>query len=201
MNIGIIGCGNMGSAIARGISNKAGSGDLVFVYDNLSERANLLAEETGYECKDLSSLICSSELVIIAVKPQDYQDLFSDIAPHITQQTILSVMAGVKMKSIIKAVGKQVPVVRAMPNMPAFIGQGITCICFNSLVENIKEVEHLLSGIGSVLRINENLMDSVTALSGSGPAYLFYLADSMIEAGIEMGIDADTAKKLVAQTL
>jgi pyrroline-5-carboxylate reductase len=200
--VGIIGCGNMGSAIVKGmVAKKVLSGDSIFLYDKDIQKSETLAGETGCALGELSQMVRGSDLLIIAVKPQDSEALFREIASDIVDQTIVSVMAGVSIEVITGRLGKKVPVVRAMPNMAAVVSEGVTCIARNDLVKRIEEVKSVFTGIGGVVEIEEKLMDAVTALSGSGPAYLFYLAGSMIEAAVDMGIDERKAEMLVKQTL
>ncbi|MFH1552623.1 MAG: pyrroline-5-carboxylate reductase [Candidatus Omnitrophota bacterium] len=200
--VGIIGCGNMGSAIARGMVDRGiASGDSIFLYDKDIKKAAQLAEKTGCVQKDLSQLVRSSDFLVIAVKPQDFDVLAGEIAGDIAEQTIVSVMAGIGISAITGKLGRELPVVRAMPNMAAFVGESITCISCSGMVNNTEKVKNIFSGIGKVLELDEKLLDGATALSGSGPAYLFYLAEAMIDAAREAGFDEVTAKELVVQTL
>ena len=200
--LGIIGCGNMGGAIARGIREKGIlSGDKVFLYDVDGGRVSSLAAETGFQMGELSQMVRGCDFLLLAVKPQDFDSLLKNIKADIVSQTIISVMAGVRIEKIIEKIGKNIPIARAMPNMAASVKEAVTCITFNSLVKDKSGINELFTGIGEVLEIEEGLMDAVTAISGSGPAYLFYLADAMIEAAKSEGISESEAKELVAQTL
>lgn len=149
-------------------------------------------------------VIIDSDLVIIAVKPQDFQLLMENFSFQCKEdQMILSIMAGVKIKQIQKFINHE-KVVRAMPNSPTLLGMGITGysvaegISFNELMS----IERLLNATGrSIYLEDEDLLDSVTALSGSGPAYFYYIVDAMIKAGVEMGIDENLSKLFVKQTM
>ena len=149
-------------------------------------------------------IIIDSDLVIIAVKPQDFQLLTENISFQFKEdQMILSIMAGIKIKQIQKFINHK-KVVRAMPNSPTLLGMGITGysvaegISFNELMS----IERLLNATGrSIYLEDEDLLDSVTALSGSGPAYFYYIVDAMIKAGVEMGIDENLSKLFVKQTM
>ena len=149
-------------------------------------------------------IIIDSDLVIIAVKPQDFQLLTENISFQFKEdQMIVSIMAGIKIKQIQKFINHK-KVVRAMPNSPTLLGMGITGysvaegISFNELMS----IERLLNATGrSIYLEDEDLLDSVTALSGSGPAYFYYIVDAMIKAGVEMGIDENVAKLFVKQTM
>lgn len=149
-------------------------------------------------------IIIDSDLVIIAVKPQDFQLLTDNISFKLKEdQMILSIMAGIKIKQIQQFLNHK-KVVRAMPNSPTLLGMGITGysvaegISFNELMS----IERLLNATGrSIYLEDEDLLDSVTALSGSGPAYFYYIVDAMIKAGVEMGIDENLSKLFVKQTM
>lgn len=200
--LGIIGCGNMGRAIAKGIiTNNILNGDSVYLFDKDASKAEGLSEETGCAQVDLSQMVRGSDILLIAVKPQDFGALAGEISEDITEQTIVSVMAGLKIDTITKKIGKEIPVVRVMPNMGAFIGESVSCISFNDKVILVQEVKDIFFGVGKVIEVEEKLMDAVTALSGSGPAYLFYLASCMINVGKNMGLSEGQAKDLVSQTL
>jgi pyrroline-5-carboxylate reductase len=202
MTIGVIGCGNMGSAIVKGIvDKKILSSDTIFLYDKDPKKSQELAKETGVHQGDLLQIVRGSGVIIIAVKPQDYEELFKTITGDIVGQTLVSVMAGVRIETIEGYMSNKNPVVRAMPNMGAFASESMTCIAFNDQVALSKEIKEIFSGIGKVIEVDESLLDSVTSISGSGPAYLFYLAGAMIEAAEETGMEKKLAERLVLQTL
>ncbi len=201
--IGVIGCGNMAGAIVRGMVGrehiKPGS---ILLHDKVIEKADCLSKETGCRRGDLSNIVREADILLIAVKPHDCGGLLEEIAPKIKEQTIISIAAGIKIDTILKKIGKEVPVVRVMPNIAAFVNESITCVAHNDMARGIiEEVKIIFSGIGDVAEIEEGLFDSITALSGSGPAYLFYLAGAMIDAGVNLGLSEDISKKLVFQTL
>lgn len=207
MQIAIIGCGNMGMAYATS-----------FLKYKLVTQENLLLIEKNEQRKDALLLqgyknvtseinddrIRKSELLILAVKPQD----FNQIAPQIKNvlnntQIVVSIMAG-KTIDFLKEQLQHINIVRAMPNAPAILSMGITAYtASNELTfKQLKLVEHLLNATGrSVLLDNETLIDAVTAVSGSGPAYFYYFVKSMIEAAQKLGFDEGTASLLVKQTM
>jgi pyrroline-5-carboxylate reductase len=110
-------------------------------------------------------------------------------------------MAGVRIKALSGVFGEKTAAARAMPNMGALVGEGMTCVAFNAFVKNKKEVLDIFAAVGEVSEVEETCLDAVTALSGSGPAYLFYLADSLVEAGTRMGLSSVLASELAVQTL
>lgn len=144
-----------------------------------------------------------AELVILAVKPQDAPALFGQIVDHIEDnQVVLSIMAGITIKTIEEHL-KVKKIIRAMPNLPSQIGLGMTAFTTTSDVSRLEEqwIQNLLQTTGKTLNVqNERLIDVVTAISGSGPAYIFYFMDAMINAAIEMGIKDSEAELLVKQT-
>ena len=200
--IGIIGCGNMGSSIARGMKENISSGfDSVFLYDKDQKKMGELASATGYSEGDISQIVRGSDIVIIAVKPQDFDDLCGSIASDIVDQVIISIMAGATISHIQNKINSKTAIVRAMPNMGVLIGRGITVVCHNEVLSDISAVTKIFSCVGEVILAKEEDFDSVTAISGSGPAYLFYLAENMIKAGINAGLDDEISKELVVETL
>jgi pyrroline-5-carboxylate reductase len=202
LKTGIIGCGSMGSAIARGMVERGiAEGKDIYLNDKDINKSSSLAKETGALDEDLCFVMSKSDFIIMAVKPQDFDHLSEGIVSEIAAQTIISVMAGIKISMIAEKFGKEVPIVRAMPNMGAFVGEGVTCLSYNSLVSKKEEVKSIFSSIGKVFEMDESALDAVTALSGSGPAYLFYLAEAMISAGVKAGLEGSLAGELVVQTL
>ncbi len=202
LKLGLIGCGNMGGAIIQGVINKRlWTRADILVHDKDIAKMKALAKELECTAADLEQLVTTSSIVLIAVKPQDAAGLFKDISKLLKAQIIISVMAGVTIRSIEDMAGKKIAVARAMPNIDAMVGESMTSVSFNDLLVQKDEVLNIFSGIGKVLPIEESLLDAVTAVSGSGPAYLFYLAGAMLEAAEEMGIGGERAREIVGETL
>ena len=202
IKIGIIGCGNMGGAIARGmVRKKVASARAISLSDKDIRKADGLAREIGSHPASVESLVKISDIIIIAVKPQDFRGLAGLIKGKIAGRTVVSVMAGKRIKDIYGALGKDSQIVRAMPNMPAVIGEGVTCIAYRGRIKQLCKVREIFESIGKVVELDESHLDAVTAVSGSGPAYLFYLADAMIEAGKSAGLGEKAARELVLHTL
>ncbi|WP_261511086.1 pyrroline-5-carboxylate reductase [Chryseobacterium paludis] len=207
MKIAILGAGNMGLSFSKSFLKYEliKAEDLHLITRNESKFAKISEEfphskiSTFNEVKELDA-----DLIIIAVKPQDFQNVVDNIQFSLKEnQMVLSIMAGIKIEKIQKLLNHPM-VVRAMPNSPTLLGMGITGytsaegISFNQLIN----VERLLNSTGrSVYLENEELLDGVTALSGSGPAYFYYIVDAMIKAGVEMGIDENLSKLFVKQTM
>ena len=202
LRVGVIGCGNMGGAIVKGlVADKLVNPENILVFDKDKERVTELAGSEKCLVSDITTITGETDLMVIAVKPQDSGALFSNIKITKTAPTVISVMAGVKISVISEMLGCDVAVARAMPNMAALVRQSVTAVSYNDLVANKEAVRTVLSGIGNVVEVSEEQLDIVTAVSGSGPAYLFYLAAAMIEAGIDGGLSAETSRKLVEETL
>ncbi|RNA63319.1 pyrroline-5-carboxylate reductase [Chryseobacterium nematophagum] len=207
MKIAILGAGNMGLSFSKSFLKYEliKPENLHLITRNISKISKISEEfpkskiSTFEEIEDLDA-----NLVIIAVKPQDFSYVAENI--HFTfreNQMILSIMAGIKIKKIQTLLNHPL-VVRAMPNSPTLLGMGITGytaaegISFSQLIN----IERLLNSTGrSVYLEDENLLDGVTALSGSGPAYFYYIIDAMIKAGIEMGIEENLSQLFVKQTM
>jgi len=141
---------------------------------------------------------------VIAVKPQDIEPLLGEIGPLLTpEHTVLSVAAAIRTSRIEARIAEPVPVVRAMPNAPSIVHEGIAGICAGAHADeqHLALAEECLSHLGGVVRVSEPYMDAVTAVSGSGPAYFALLAEAMIEAGILLGLSREVTTRLVVQTM
>lgn len=209
----VIGFGNMGKAIAAGLL-KAGlvTPDSVVAVDP-SEHAESGCSALGLRRQpDLSSVgpLQSGDVVLLAVKPQMFASVSEALAVQLSSVSdrggvlVLSIMAGVTSQRIAGLLGPSAGVVRAMPNTPAQIGQGATAFTLGSGASEVhqQQAETILRAIGPlVVRIDESLMDAFTAVAGSGPAYLFHLAESMTAGAIAAGFDRSTADAIVRQTL
>ncbi len=206
MKITIIGCGNMGLIYARAFLkyNIVSKENLLLAEKNEIRKQELLKLDVGEVTVVNDPKIVESDIIIIAVKPQDFEALALEVKDVLrSAKCIISIMAGMKMKRIEFALNNS-NIIRAMPNSPAELGMGMTAFTANKTVpiEQIRKAENLLGTTGRcVFFENEDLLDAVTALSGSGPAYFFYVVKHMIEAGKQMGFDEATAAMLVKQTM
>src|SRR5205814_7146876 len=202
----ILGAGTIGESLLRGLlsgSWREPSELVVTVRDE--QRATNLAERYGVEATTSNAeAVAGAALVVIAVKPQDFEVLLGEVGGLLTpEQTVLSVAAAIPTSAIEGRIAKGVPVVRAMPNRPATVHEGIAGICAGAHAadENLSLAEEALSHLGAVVLVPERYMDAVTAVSGSGPAYFALLAEAMIEAGILLGPGRETSTQLVVQTM
>ncbi len=204
--IAILGAGRIGEALISGLLSsemaKAG-GDRR--HSRRAERVAELHERHGVAAT-LSNhdAVVGASLVVIAVKPQDIEGLLGEIGGLILpEQTVLSVAAAIPTALIEGRLSADVPVVRAMPNTPSTVHEGIAGLCAGAHAgdEHLDLAEEALSHLGAVVRVPENAMDAITAVSGSGPAYFALLAEAMIEAGILLGLAREISTQLVVQTM
>ncbi|HNX90794.1 MAG TPA: pyrroline-5-carboxylate reductase [Candidatus Omnitrophota bacterium] len=203
LRIGVMGCGNMGKAIVKGLVSKGivPAGNIMVNDRDESRSSAVSAMFRGVKRGDVPKLMASSRYILLAVKPQDSQILLEELCGYARSHVFISIMAGITIGSLNKRLGPKVAVVRAMPNMAARIGESVTAVSFNKSVKNTRDIKLIFSSIGDVVEVKENQMDTVTAVSGSGPAYLFYLAEAMIRSAERHGIKGDSARRLVTQTL
>ncbi len=206
MKIAIIGCGNMGMAFARSFLqyDLVKKSNLLLIEKSQERSIALKASKEGVVVDVINNQITDYELIILSVKPQDFptvqEELKAVIQPH---QVVLSIMAGVPMSKIQDVLNHRL-VVRAMPNTPAMLGMGITGFTAAPEVDatKLRKIENLINATGrSVYLEDESMIDAVTALSGSGPAYFYYIVKQMIDAGKQMGFDEGMAGLLVKQTM
>ncbi|MCR5220815.1 MAG: pyrroline-5-carboxylate reductase [bacterium] len=204
--IGLIGGGNMAEAIIKGIvrTNLENPLNILLHEPNKSRCETLGREYRLHFCESNGELVQKSDVILLAIKPQVSPTVLKEIAPHVDgKQLILSIMAGVPTAAIENAFSSPVRVVRAMPNMPATVGEGVTALCAGSHAESgdLLTAEELFSGIGTVLRVEEKQMDAVTGLSGSGPAYVYMLIEALASGGVFSGLPRGTALQLAIQTV
>ncbi len=204
--VAIIGCGKIGESLLGGLlsADWRTPGEVVATCRR-EERASELRAHFGIETT-LSNpdAAAGAGLIVIAVKPQDFDVLLGEIGPQLTpEQTVLSVAAAIPTAAIERRIDAAVPVVRAMPNAPAIVHEGIAGICAGAHAgeEHLALAQECLSHLGGVVRVAEPYMDAVTAVSGSGPAYFALLAEAMIEAGILLGLSREISTQLVVQTM
>ncbi len=202
----LIGCGAMGSALARGIAKK---GDVnpssVWVYDTNEERAKQLSRELGVKAAaSLEEAVPLSRHLLVAVKPQDIDGLIQMLRGLVTPgQLVTSIAAGITIATLQNGLGPECKILRLMPNTPCLVGEGAIAMSAGKNVSEgeREEVMALLKPLGLTLQVPEKLMDAVTGLSGTGPAYVFLFVETLIDAGVTVGLNRDVASKLVIQTL
>src|SRR4051794_14542133 len=204
--VAILGAGTIGESLLRGFLSACWRqpGEIVATVRD-DERARELEARHGVRVTlSNAEAVAGASLVVIAVKPQDFDTLLGEIGGLLTpEQTVLSVAAAIPTAAIEGQIADGVPVVRAMPNRPATVHEGIAGICAGAHAadEHLRLAEEALGHLGAVVRVPERYMDAVTAVSGSGPAYFALLAEAMIEAGILLGLSREISTQLVVQTM
>ena len=191
----------MGEALLRGLlKNNWASEDELHVVEPVSERRDYLA--VTIPGISISEEPLSELDSLVAVKPDKVPEVL-EILSKLNPTRVLSIVAGVKVSSMEKILGEKVRVLRAMPNTPALIGKGSAGVAAGSSAtdEDLVWAVEILSAVGSAIVVEESQLDAVTGISGSGPAYLFFLAEALIDAGCEVGLSKDESQSLVEQTL
>ena len=202
LSLAIVGGGKIGEALLSGLIRRNGS-DGIVVCERSPQRAAELHERYGVPTLELAEAAARVRVLLIAVKPQDVDDLLGRLAEHVTDRhLVVSVAAGVPTARIEAVLPPGTPVVRVMPNTPVLVDEGMSVLSAGSHAgeEHLDEAEALLAAVGRVRRVPESQQDAVTALSGSGPAYFFYLVEAMIDAGILLGLPRSMAADLIVQT-
>jgi pyrroline-5-carboxylate reductase len=188
--VAILGGGRIGEALHAGLLSSG-----------WRETSEIVVTRRG---DDNVAAVSGAGVVVIAVKPQDIDALLGEIGAHLTaEQTVVSVAAAITTAHVEARIAAGVPVVRAMPNAPSTVHEGMAGACAGAHADeaNLALAEELLGHLGRVVRVPESLLDAVTAVSGSGPAYFALLAEAMIEAGILLGLAREISTTLVVQTM
>ncbi|MCC8180450.1 MAG: pyrroline-5-carboxylate reductase, partial [Planctomycetes bacterium] len=202
--LGIIGAGSMAEALLRGVlAAKLIQARQVVVYDTIVERRNIFVD-MGCFGVDEPYTAYGQDVVLLSVKPQILQSVLSQLTANIKPGAlVISIAAGVTLHTVEKALPPGTGVVRVMPNTPLLVGQGVSALAGNTAAgqAGLALVQQLFSCAGKAFAVQENLLDAVTAVSGSGPAYLFRFAEAMIAAAIQMGLPPEMSEQLVFATL
>jgi pyrroline-5-carboxylate reductase len=204
--LGILGAGKVGEALAIGISQRGlvSAADMVLSEHNPARRSEV-ASKTGFrviaDCREVARL---SDTIIIAVKPKDIGGVLADIAPELgPSKLLISVAAGVSLELLESSVPKGTQVIRTMPNMAVAINEGMSVLSPGTSVqpESLEWATELFRSVGRALVLDEQYMDAVTGLSGSGPAYVYVIIESLADGGLKLGLPRDVAFELAAQTV
>ncbi len=205
MNICFIGGGNMATALIGGLLGKGFSAAQITVVEiNADNRARLQRDYAVRVFENLAEGVADSQVIVFAVKPQQMRVIAVQLGPLLSGQIVLSIAAGIRLTDLARWLQNQNAVfVRAMPNTPALVGAGITGLySFPMPTQHQREsIETIISAVGSFVWMDsEEDMDAVTAISGSGPAYFFYFIEALEQAGKELGLPEQTARKLALET-
>ncbi len=204
--VGLIGGGRMGEALIKGfIQSRLLPPAKIWVLEQIPERAKVLLDQYGVRgARDLKEILTRAREIILAVKPQHIQGVLKDLKGNLgPQHLLISIAAGIPLKVFYRNLGTNLRFIRTMPNTPALVLKGVTALSAGGAAqeEDLKRAEELFRAVGETVRVEEELLDAVTGLSGSGPAYLFLMAEALVEAGIAAGLPRETANILVRQTL
>ena len=204
--VGFVGAGNMGEALIRGlVESNLVPADSILVTDVRAERTRQLAEQYGVRALTANAaLVTEADVVILAVKPQIMASVLRETLPAlINRPLIISLAAGVSTATIQSVLGKYPRLIRVMPNTPALVLQGVTAIAKTPglEVDDLETAQEIFAAVGKVVVLDEDHMDAVTGLSGSGPAYVAIVIESLADGGVKMGLDRATAMTLATQTV
>ncbi|MEM6279356.1 MAG: pyrroline-5-carboxylate reductase [Verrucomicrobiota bacterium] len=204
MRLGVIGCGKMGRALLEGIL-QAGivSPAGTTVFDTYAPAAEEVAEQLGVSLvQSNAEVVAQSDTVLLCVKPQGFLDMLEEVGES-EGRLLVSIAAGVKIESIEKATGGRHRIIRVMPNTPSLVGKGAAAFALGTTAstEDAELAHSLLEAVGFVCEVSEEDLDAVTAVSGSGPAYVFLLIEALVAGGIEEGLTPEIAESLAAHTV
>lgn len=203
--LGFIGAGNMAKALINGIlKSDLYKKDKIAASDIKQEAIREVNESFGIDTFDSNAeLVNKARIVVLCVKPQNMKEVLKEIKSAITEShLVISIAAGVPIKAITKILEKDVPVIRVMPNTPAFVQKGMSAIAYASNVksEYVNWALDIFNSVGDTIVVDEQMIDVITAVSGSGPGFIFRIMECMVEGAIKLGLEEKDAVKLVIQT-
>lgn len=204
MKIALIGAGVMGESLLAGILRSEVNPTDIKIAEIRAARVAELTQKYGVICCDARSAVADADTVLLVVKPQDIAEVLLDISPALNPNTlIVSLAAGITTASMEVKLPAGQPVARVMPNTPSLVDQGMAGISAgtNCSQVHLDRAVSLMNSVGRSVVIPEELQDSLTAVSGSGPAYIFYVIESMVAAAVDLGISREMATELVVQTV
>lgn len=202
--IGFLGFGSMAQAICKGaLSSGILRSEFVYFTQRNTEKGNQAVSELGITMCTTEDLVQTVDILVLGIKPQQLSDALSSVSPLSSSLTVVSLLAGTSLSTLSSYCETDTGIVRTMPNTPALIQKGVTALCSNSFVkpDHLATIQSIFSSVGTALFVDESDMDSVTALSGSGPAFVYAIARDIAQAGVSLGLSEDTAHHLVSETL
>lgn len=205
LQIGFAGGGNMGEALIKGLlSASLVKPESVYVYDVSEARMDHLQQHFKVTpCSGLAELGKTCQVILLAVKPQNITEVLDELRPQVAHlPLVISIVAGVPISTLSNGLSENIPVVRVMPNTPALVLEGASALARGEHVSNsqMQLALTLFQSVGTAIEVDEKLMDTVTGLSGSGPAYVLLLLEALIDGGVLMGLPRPIARELVVQT-
>lgn len=203
--VGFIGLGNMGYAIAKGLLKTINSKEIAF-YDVDKEKCTGISNELNINlCNDNLEIATNSKYIILAIKPQIYDYCISEIKNNLNKESIvISIAPGISIDRLKESLGCETKVVRVMPNTPSLVNEGMSVISFSNdefSKEEIKDIEDIFKSCGEIETIEEKYMDAIVPISGSSPAYIYMLIESLADGGVLLGLPRKLSYKLAAQTV
>jgi len=202
-NIAVIGAGKIGEVLLAGLLRSGWPVDRLLATVRRPERADELTERYGVRVVDNEAALAQADVLAVAVKPQDAAALMADLGPKVpAEKLVISLCAGLPTSFFAKFLPEGTPVVRVMTNTPALVDQAMTAISAgpHATAEHLALAEEMFTPLGRTIRVPESQQDAVTALSGSGPAYFYFLVEAMTDAGILLGLPRQVAHDLIVQT-
>lgn len=205
MKLGFIGCGKMGSALIQGVlAAKVCEPADIHVYDCLTEAAEMLGTESGIRVvRGNREVAAASDVVVLCVKPGDALAALVEASPELKGKLLVSIVAGITIASLQEAAGTGCRVVRVMPNTAVLVQKGASAYAVGEDVtgNDGAAVERIFTSVGRAFQVKEALLDAVTGLSGSGPAYVYLFIEALADGGVQMGLPRDLATNLAVQTV
>ena len=202
--VAVLGAGVMGETLVSGLLRAGWSSGDIVITERREDRAAELSKRYGVEVAGNAQAVASADTVVLVVKPQDMAGLLEEIGGALRPGAlVVCIAAGITTSFVEQRLPAGLPVVRVMPNTPALVDEGMAAVSPGAHCDeaHLERAEALLRATGRVVRVPEYHQDAVTAISGSGPAYIFYVVEAMIEAGVLLGLPRSTASELVVQTL
>lgn len=202
--IGFIGMGNMGSAILQGLLKNYNHNHITFS-EVLKEKSEQIESETHIKAQSSYFVAIHSKILILAIKPQSYPIVLKEIKENLkAEQILISLAPNISIQNLKDILGEETRIVRAMPNTPALIGEGMTGLSYDDTLfseSEMQQIHNIFSSLGKVIKIQESLLPSVVAISGSAPAYVYLFIDALSDAGVRYGLSKDKALLMAAQTI
>ncbi|RJX33579.1 MAG: pyrroline-5-carboxylate reductase [Oxalobacter sp.] len=204
MKIAFVGGGNMATALIGGLAGKLTAGANIHVIDINPDALRALQQTFGVTTAGkIDAQVAACDVIVLAVKPQQMREVMAELAPHVTAQLVLSIAAGIRLQDLSRWLNGHAAIVRTMPNTPALIGMGITgMVAMPGVSAQQREVaDTIMQAVGGTVWLeDESQIDAVTAVSGSGPAYVFFFIEAMQQAAQEMGLTAEQGRQLAIAT-
>ncbi|MCD6571354.1 MAG: pyrroline-5-carboxylate reductase [Deltaproteobacteria bacterium] len=203
--VGFIGAGNMGQALIKGVTKKGVyTSDDIIIFDIAKNRTDNLRSETGVKvASSAADLVKRSKVVILAVKPDKIIPVVNEVRDLLKNKLVISIAAGIALSVLSNRLGKDARIIRVMPNTPALVLEGVSGIACSGACtdEDIQVANTIFSAVGICISLEENLLDAITGLSGSGPAFCFMFIEALADGGVRAGLPRDIALKIAAATL